>query len=88
MKKIHIFAPRRHSEERVCSSKKMASHSSVTSLCEAVQGRHYGLIDSLVITRLLSDANQVSNGNQLMSIEDYAEKHLTYTGASDFYDGL
>ena len=40
--------------------------------------RHYGLIDSLVITR---------NGNQLKSIEDYAEKHLTYTGASDFYDG-
>ena len=45
------------------------------------------MIDSLVITRLLSDANQVSNGNQLKTIEDYAEKHLTYTGASDFYDG-
>ena len=41
--------------------------------------RHYGLIDSLVITR---------NGNQLKTIEDYAEKDLTYTGASDFYDGL
>ena len=40
--------------------------------------RHYGLIDSLVITR---------NGNQLKTIEDYAEKDLTYTGASDFYDG-
>ena len=40
--------------------------------------RQYGLIDSLVITR---------NGNQLKTIEDYAEKHLTYTGASDFYDG-
>ncbi len=40
--------------------------------------RHYGLIDSLVITR---------NGNQLKAIEDYAQKHLTYTGASDFYDG-
>ena len=40
--------------------------------------RHYGLIDSLVITR---------NGNQLKTIEDYAQKHLTYTGASDFYDG-
>ena len=40
--------------------------------------RQYGLIDSLVISR---------NGNQLKSIEDYAEKHLTYTGASDFYDG-
>ena len=40
--------------------------------------RHYGLIDSLVITR---------NGNQLKTIEDHAEKHLTYTGASDFYDG-
>ena len=51
MKIIHIFAPRRHSEERVCSSKKMASHSSVTSHCEAVQGRHYRQIDSLVITR-------------------------------------
>ncbi len=49
--------------------------------------RHYGLIDSLVISRLLSDANQVSNGNQLKTIEDHAEKHLTYTGASDFYDG-
>ena len=36
-------------------------------------------IDSLVITR---------NGNQLKTIEDYAEKHLTYTGASDFYDGM
>lgn len=40
--------------------------------------RHYSLIDSLVITR---------NGNQLKTIEDHAEKHLTYTGASDFYDG-
>ena len=40
--------------------------------------RQYGLIDSLVITR---------NGNQLKAIEDYAQKHLTYTGASDFYDG-
>ncbi len=40
--------------------------------------RQYGLIDSLVITR---------NGNQLKTIEDHAEKHLTYTGASDFYDG-
>ncbi len=78
MKKIHLFAPRRHSEERVCSSKKMVSHSSVTSHYEAVQGRQYGQIDSLVITR---------NGNQLKTIEDYAEKHLTYTGASDFYDG-
>lgn len=38
----------------------------------------YGLIDSLVITR---------NGNQLKTIEDHAEKQLTYTGASDFYDG-
>ena len=41
--------------------------------------RQYGLIDSLFITR---------NGNQLKTIEDYAEKHLTYTGASDFYDGM
>ena len=40
--------------------------------------RQYGQIDSLVITR---------NGNQLKTIEDHAEKHLTYTGASDFYDG-
>lgn len=40
--------------------------------------RQYGQIDSLVITR---------NGNQLKAIEDYTEKHLTYTGASDFYDG-
>ena len=40
--------------------------------------RNYGLIDSLVIIR---------NGNQLKTIEDYAQKHLTYTGASDFYDG-
>ena len=39
----------------------------------------YGLIDSLVITR---------NGNQLKTIEDYAEKQLTYSGASDFYDGM
>ena len=39
--------------------------------------RHYGLIDSLVITR---------DGNQLKTIEDYAEKDLTYTGASDFFD--
>jgi len=39
----------------------------------------YGMIDSLVITR---------NGNQLKTIEDYAEKQLTYTGASDFYDGM
>ncbi len=38
----------------------------------------YGLIDSLVITR---------NGNQLKTIEDYAVKQLTYTGASDFFDG-
>ena len=49
----------------------------MTSHIEAVQ-RHYGLIDRLVITR---------DGNQLKSIEDYAEKQLTYTGASDFYDG-
>ncbi len=35
-------------------------------------------IDSLVITR---------NGNQLKAIEDHAVKQLTYTGASDFYDG-
>ncbi len=41
--------------------------------------RQYGLIDSLVISR---------NGNQLKTIEDYAEKHLTYSGASDFYDGM
>ena len=40
--------------------------------------RQYGLIDSLVITR---------TGNQLKTIEDYAERRLTYTGASDFYDG-
>ncbi len=39
---------------------------------------NYGLIDNLEITR---------NGNQFKAIEDYAEKHLTYTGASDFYDG-
>ena len=39
---------------------------------------NYGLIDSLEITR---------NGNQLKAIEDYAEKQLTYTGASDFFDG-
>ena len=39
---------------------------------------NYGMIDSLVITR---------NGNQLKTIEDHAEKTLTYTGASDFYDG-
>ena len=38
----------------------------------------YGKIDSLDIKY---------NGNQLKSIEDHAEKHLTYTGASDFYDG-
>lgn len=40
--------------------------------------RQYGQIDSLVISR---------TGNQLKAIEDYAERRLTYTGASDFYDG-
>ena len=40
--------------------------------------RSYGVIDSLEITR---------NGNQLVAIEDHAEKDLTYTGASDFVDG-
>ena len=79
MKKIHIFAPQSHSNGCACANEKMSSHSFVTSHCEAVQERHYGLIDSLVITR---------NGNQLKTIEDYAEKDLTYTGASDFYDGL
>ena len=64
MKIIHIFAPQNHSNQSVCDVGKMASHSSVTSHCEAVQRRHV-MIDSLVITRLLSDANQVSNGNQL-----------------------
>ncbi|MBQ5473524.1 MAG: hypothetical protein IIT65_02265 [Lachnospiraceae bacterium] len=39
---------------------------------------NYGLIDSLEITR---------NGNQLKTIEHYAVKQLTYTGASDFFDG-
>ena len=78
MKIIHIFAPQNHSNRSVCDVGKMASHSSVTSHCEAVQGRHYGQIDSLVITR---------TGNQLKTIEDYAERRLTYTGASDFFDG-
>ena len=40
--------------------------------------RGYGVIDSLEITR---------SGNQLVAIEDHAEKNLTYTGASDFVDG-
>jgi RHS repeat-associated protein len=40
--------------------------------------RSYGVIDSLEITR---------SGNQLVAIEDHAEKNLTYTGASDFVDG-
>ena len=78
MKKIHIFAPQYHPSGCLCDCKTMAVPPSVTSHSEAVQ-RHYGLIDSLVITR---------NGNQLKTIEDYAEKDLTYTGASDFYDGL
>ena len=41
--------------------------------------RGYGVIDSLEITR---------NGNQLVAIEDHAEKNLTYDGASDFVDGI
>ena len=45
MKKLHIFAPRRHSEERVCSSKKMASHSFVTRHCEAVQRHDHSSIE-------------------------------------------
>ena len=79
------MAKKRHSE-RISYDK----NSNITSIERYGMNnqRQYGLIDSLVITRLLSDANQVSNGNQLMAIEDYAQKHLTYTGASDFYDGL
>ena len=81
MKKIHIFAPRRHSEEGVCSSKKMASHSSVTSHCEAVQGRHYGLIDSLVITH--SGNLILQNGHPSMYLFDGGYATFNQNGAVD-----
>ena len=73
---ININATDRYTE-RIAYDK----NSNITSLERYGMNnqRHYGLIDSLVITR---------NGNQLKTIEDYAEKDLTYTGASDFYDGL
>ncbi len=79
MKKLHIFAPRRHSEEGVCSSKKMASHSSVTSHCEAVQGRHYGLIDSLVITH--SGNLILQNGQPSMYLFDGGYATFNSNGA-------
>ena len=79
MKIIHIFAPRRHSKEGVCSSKKMASHSSVTSHCEAVQGRHYGLIDSLVITR--SGNLILKNGQPSMYLFDGGYASFNNNGA-------
>ncbi len=72
---INKYGKKRHSE-RISYD----SNSNITSVERYGMNnqRQYGLIESLVITR---------NGNQLKTIEDHAEKHLTYTGASDFYDG-
>ena len=57
----------------------MASHSSVTSHCEAVQGRHYGLTDSIVITR--SGNLILKNGQPSMYLFDGGYASFDTNGA-------
>ena len=45
MKIIHIFAPQNHSNRSVCDAGKMASHSFVTSHCEAVPRQDHSSIE-------------------------------------------
>ena len=87
MKKLHIFAPRRHSEERVCSSKKMASHSFVTRHCEAVQRHDHSSIGYIYAAdgTKLRTIHRPASSSTLIDSTDYIGNLILKNGQPSMY---
>ena len=87
MKIIHIFAPQNHSNRSVCDAGKMASHSSVTSHCEAVPRQDHSSIEYIYAAdgTKLRTIHRPASSTALTDSIDYVGNLILKNGQPSMY---